>query len=46
MIESYGLQLQAIQASAAPARDVKLGHSTGIGFVFAIVLILACNALL
>jgi len=39
VIQSYGVQLQAIQA--APAREVKLGHSTGIGLAFAIVLILA-----
>ncbi|HQS17051.1 hypothetical protein [Reyranella sp.] len=41
VIQSYGVQLQAIQSSPAPARDVKLGHSTGIGLAFAIVLILA-----
>lgn len=39
VIQSYGVQLQAIQA--APTREVKLGHSTGIGLAFAIVLILA-----
>ncbi len=41
VIQSYGVQLHAIQASQAPVRDVKLGHSTGIGLAFAIVLILA-----
>ena len=41
VIESYGLQLQAIQASPGLVRAVKLGHSTGIGLAFAIVLILA-----
>ena len=41
VIESYGFQLRALQASPAPARNVKLGHSTGIGLAFAIVLILA-----
>ena len=41
VIQSYGVQLQAIQASPVPLRDVKLGHSTGIGLAFAIVLILA-----
>lgn len=39
VIQSYGVQLQAIQT--APACKVKLGHSTGIGLAFAIVLILA-----
>ncbi|KAF0103946.1 MAG: hypothetical protein FD144_1875 [Rhodospirillaceae bacterium] len=41
VIQSYGVQLHDIQASPAPRRDVKLGHSTGIGLAFAIVLILA-----
>jgi hypothetical protein len=40
VIEGYGVQLQAIQASPASS-GVKLGHSTGIGLAFAIVLILA-----
>lgn len=41
VIQSYGVQLRAIQAFPVPPRDVKLGHSTGIGLAFAIVLILA-----
>lgn len=41
VIQSYGVQLHDIHASPAPRRDVKLGHSTGIGLAFAIVLILA-----
>jgi hypothetical protein len=41
VIHSYGIQLQAIQSSPQRVRDVKLGHSTGIGLAFAIVLILA-----
>jgi hypothetical protein len=41
VIQSYGVQLQAIQASTIPVRDVKLGHSAGMGLAFAIVLILA-----
>lgn len=41
VIQSYGVQLQAVQASSAPVRAVKLGHSTGIGFAFAVVLIVA-----
>ncbi len=41
VIESYGVHLQAVHASPAPMRNVKLGHSTGIGFAFAVVLIVA-----
>jgi hypothetical protein len=40
VIESYGVQLGAIQATTAPVA-VKIGHSSGIGLAFAIVLIAA-----
>ena len=41
VIQSYGVQLHAIQASPARSGELRLGHSTGIGLAFAIVLILA-----
>lgn len=41
VIQTFGIQLHAIQSSPSRVRDVKLGHSTGIGLAFAIVLILA-----
>jgi hypothetical protein len=41
VIESYGVQLEAIQATTTRPRTPRLGHSSGIGLAFALVMILA-----
>jgi hypothetical protein len=42
VLEAYGIQLRAIESSGSGSA-VRLGHSTGIGLVFALVLILAVS---